>query len=212
MSKSPRFTPSSCKEQASSVDFSAYSEDDVMHARALVEKEQSAKKTRAQLFDEIWAIISTVFAIITTAILLAKNWVDGVLSYVILAVLCVYVLVFLVLCAFLYKKPTSKIPLQTYGKIIKIFKALANIAFLVLSAMSLAGIAISDLSPSKWLVLIGNFVFAGVKLGFALYSLGKLVVRRHVTKNYSVQVTRIVDGEVQKKTTGDRRYEKRYNK
>ena len=210
MNNKARFSPSACKTDTNSVDLSKYSEDEVMHARAQVEKEMASKKTRAQIFEEIWAIISTVFAIITTAILLAKNWVEGVLSYVILAVLCLYVLVFLVLCAFLYKKPTTKIPLATYGKIIKIVKALTNIAFLVLSAMSLAGIAISDLSPSKWVVLIGNFLVAGVKLGFALYSIIKLIVRHHVAKNYRLQVTRIVNGEVQKKTAADLREEKKY--
>ena len=107
-----------------------------MHARAQVEREIAAKKTRAQIFEEIWAIISTIFAIITTAILLAKNWVEGVMSYVILAVLCVYVLVFLMLCAFLYKKPASKVPIATYGKIIKLVKALTNIASTTLGNIS----------------------------------------------------------------------------
>ena len=210
MNKKARFVPSSSNEAPTLAELSQFSEDEVMHARAQVEREIAAKKTRAQIFEEIWAIISTVFAIITTAILLAKNWVEGVLSYVILAVLCVYVLVFLVLCALLYKKPTSKVPIATYGKIIKLVKALTNIAFLVLSAMSLAGIAASDLSPSKWVVLIGNFLLAGVKLGFALYSIIKLIVRHHVAKNYALQVTRIVDGKVQKKTAADLREEKKY--
>ena len=81
MKHKARFTPSASNEAQTLVDLSKFSEDDVMHARAQVEREIANKKTRAQIFEEIWAIISTVFAIITTAILLAKNWVEGVLSY-----------------------------------------------------------------------------------------------------------------------------------
>ena len=210
MGKKARFTPSSYKEDASALN--AYSEDDVMHARAEVEKEQAKKNKRLRVFNAIWAIISTIFAIISTSILLVKNWVDGIISYVILAILIVYVLVFMVLCALVYKRPDSNVSFEAYGKTIKIFKALANIAFLVLTAMTMAAMVKENgtLSISQWAIFIGNAIIATIKLVLKFASLVRFIITRHVAKNYSVQVTRYVDGHEQHKTLADKREEKKF--
>ncbi len=210
MGKKARFTPSSYKEDDSAL--KAYSEDDIMHARAEVEREQAKKTKRLRAFNVAWAIISTVFAIISTSILLVKNWVDGVISYVILAILIVYVLVFMVLCALVYKRPDSNVSFEVYGKTIKIFKALANIAFLVLTAMTMVAMVKENgtLSLSQWAIFIANAIVATVKLVLKLASLVRFIINRHVAKNYSVQVTRYVDGSEQYKTMSDKRIEKKY--
>lgn len=205
------FTPSSYDPE-SKTDFSEFSEEEIEKARAEVDSEHAKKNKRLRAFEIAWSIISTVFAIISTSILLVKNWVDGVVSYVILAILIVYILVFIVLCGLLYRKPYSNLNIKAYGKIIKIFKVLANIAFLVLTAITMAAMVRENhsLNLAQWLVFIGNLIVAGVKLVIKIISLVRYIAHRHVSKNYSVQVTRYVDGEEQKKSFSDKREERKY--
>lgn len=210
MSNNVRFKPSSYKEDDSALQH--YSEDDILNARVAVEKEQAKKNKRLRSFEIAWAIISTIFAIISTSILLVKKWAGGAVSYVILGILIVYVFVFMVLCALVYKKPNSNISFKAYDKAIKIFKALANIAFLVLTAMTMVAMVKENgtLSLSQWLIFLGNLLVATVKLVLKLVSLIRFIADRHIAKNYSVQVSRYVDGEEQHKTMADKRIENRY--
>ena len=205
------FSPSEYKK-ADSLSYKNYSEDDIMHAKAQVEKELAQKERKLRRMDEAWAIISTIFAIISTSVLLAKNWVEGILSYAILGILIAYVMIFLVLCTMLIKKPDSNLNFKAYSKAVKIFKALANIAFLVLAAMTMASMVKENdtFDFSKWVVFIGNALLAVVKLVIAVVSLASYISRRHIAKHYSVQVTRYVDGKQQRKTASDRRKEKKY--
>ncbi len=211
MSEKPIFTPSSYHTNESALS-SKYTEDEIMHARAEVEREQAKRHKRLHALEIAWAIISTIFAIISTAILLAKNWVEGAVSYAILGILIAYIIVFLVLCALVYKKPDSDLSFKVYGKTIKIFKALASIAFLVLTAMTMAAMVKENkhLDLAQWAIFIGNLLVAVVKLVIKLASLISYLTIRHTSKHYSVQVSRYVDGEEQKKTFADRHEEKKF--
>ena len=210
MSKKPMFTPSSYSVHDEAL--KEYSAEDVARAREEVERELAKKNKRLRAFEIAWTIISTIFAIISTAILLTKNWVDGVVSYVILSILIVYVLVFIVLCAMIYRHPDSGADIKIYGKAIKIFKALANIAFLVLTAMTMAALVKENhtLNLAQWVIFFGNMIVAGVKLVLKIVSLVRYLLMRHTAKNYSIRVTRYVDGEQQKKTFMDKHEEKKY--
>ena len=141
-----------------------------------------------------------------------KKWTSGVESYVILAILIVYILVFLVLCALAYKRPDSNVSFKAYGKAIKIFKALANVAFLVLAAITMAAMVRdhSLVNLTQWAVFIGNLLVATVKLVIKVISLIHFIIDRHIAKHYSVQVTRYIDGEEQHKTFADKRLENKF--
>lgn len=212
MSKKAKFSPSSYKKHESSALSAKYSEDEIMNARAQVERESAKKDRRLRRFDIVWTIISTAFSIITTSILLAKNWVDGTVSYVILGLLIAYVVTFVVMCAVVYKHPESGASMKAYGKVIKIFKALTNIVFLVLTAITMVGILQSgeDFDFKRGFIFVGNAIIGVVKLVISLVSLVRYISRRYIARNYSVRVTNFIDGEMQKKTAGDRRKEKRY--
>ncbi len=212
MSKKAKFSPSSYKVHENSALSAKYSEDEIMNARAQVEREFAKKDRHLRRFDIAWTIISTVFAIITTSILLAKNWVEGTVSYIILGLLIAYVLAFLVLCAVVYKHPESSASMKVYGKAIKIFKALTNLAFLVLTAITMVGILKSgeEFDFKRGVIFVGNAIVGVVKLVISLVSLARYISRRHIAKNYSVRVTSFKDGELQKKTAKDRRQENKY--
>ncbi|MBQ9276036.1 MAG: hypothetical protein IJ226_00395 [Clostridia bacterium] len=212
MSKKAKFSPSSYRVRENSALSEKYSEDEIMNARAQVEREFAKKDRHLRRFDTVWTIISTVFAIITTSILLAKNWVEGAVSYVILGLLIAYVAAFMVLCAVVYKHPENSGSMKAYGKAIKIFKALTNLAFLVLTAITMAGLLQSGegLDLKRGFIFVGNAILGVVKLVISLVSLARFISRRHIARNYSVRVSNFRDGEMQRKTAGDRRKEKRY--
>ncbi len=212
MSKKAKFSPSSYRVHESSALSAKYTEDEIMNARAQVEREFAKKDKHLRRFDIVWTIISTVFAIITTSVLLAKNWVEGTISYVILALLIAYVFAFIILCAVIYKHPESSASMKAYGKAIKIFKALTNLAFLVLTAITMVGIWESGekFDFKRGFIFVGNAIVGVVKLVISLVSLAEYISRRHIAKNYSVRVTNFKAGEMQKKTVGDMRKEKRY--
>ena len=64
MSEKPIFTPSSYHTDESALS-SKYTEDEIMHARAEVEREQAKRHKRLHALEIAWAIISTIFAIIS---------------------------------------------------------------------------------------------------------------------------------------------------
>ena len=211
MSKQPKFTPTAYHAEHS-INSNEFTEDEIMSARAEVEKEFAKKNKRLRAFEIAWSIISTIFAIISTSVLLVKNWVDGALSYVILGLLIAYILIFLVLCGLLYRRPDYNLDFKAYGKVIKIFKVLANIAFLVLTAMTMVAVVreSKSLDLGKWAIFIGNLLVAFVKLVLNIVSTIKYIAFRHVAKNYSVRVSHFVDGEEQKKTFSEKHTEKKY--
>lgn len=210
MNQKTKFSPSSYS--AHDDELKGYSQEDIDRAKHEVELEMAKKNKRLRAFEIAWAIISTIFAIISTSILLTKKWVDGVVSYIILGLLIAHVMIFIVLCAFVYKHPANTAGIKVYGKFVKIFKALANIAFLVLAAMTMAAIVKENksLNFGQWVIFLGNMILAVVKLVIKIISLIRYFSLRHTAKNYSVKIERYVDGEAQQKTRADRRYEKKF--
>ena len=211
MGKKAKFSPSSYHAIESNIS-ARYTEDEIMNARAEVEKELARKDRYLRRFDVAWTIISTIFAIVSTSILLAKNWVEGTISYIILALLIAYVVAFLILCAVIHKNPDSKVSIKAYSKAIKIFKALTNLAFLVLTAITMVGILQSGegFDLKMGVIFVGNAIVGIVKLVISIVSMVQYISRRHIAKHYSVKVSNFRDGEMQKKTASDRRKEKRY--
>lgn len=210
MSKEPTFKPSTYDVHSNNLE--GYSQEDVARAKEAVEREMAGKNKRLRDFEIAWTIISTIFAIISTSILLSKKWVEGVVSYVILGLLIAYVIGFIVMCAAIYRHPYNTSGLKVYGKALKIFKALANMAFLVLTLMTMIAIVKENktLNVAQWLIFFGNLIVAVVQLIIKIISLVRFLAMRHTAKNYSVKVMRYVDGEEQKKTHKDIRYEKKF--
>ena len=210
MSKEPTFKPSTYDVHSNNLE--GYSQEDVARAREAVEREMAGKNKRLRDFEIAWTVISTTFAIISTSILLSKKWVEGVVSYVILGLLIAYVIGFIVMCAAIYRHPYSTSGFKVYSKALKIFKTLANMAFLVLTFMTMIAIVKENktLNVAQWLIFFGNLIIAVVQLIIKIISLVRFLAMRHTAKNYSVKVMRYVDGEEQKKTRQDIRYEKKF--
>lgn len=204
MSKNKTYTYRPKESKDEKADISGYSAAQVEKARAEVEKEQDKKQSKVAKVSAIWTIISTIYAIITTCVFIANDWVNDTFSIVLLVILIVYIIAFVFLVALTVKDPKkAKLPIKYYKKGLKIFKAFANVVFLVLSAVSMAGIAGGGMGIKEWIVFIATFMVAVVQLAIKVSLLVLNIVRRNLTSKYKVKVKRYVNGEEKKKKAVD---------
>jgi len=177
-----------------------------------VEKANEKKMSKLNKLSTIWTVISTIYAIITTISMLAKNWIQGTMANVLIVFLVVYIIVFLVLIALSRSNPEKiKGRMKTYKSLLGIFKGFANITFLVLSAVSMAGLAMEgNMALGEWAVFLTTLFVAVIKLAFKISSLIFKAYRKNIAKKYKVKITRYVDGKEQKKSTVDAINEKLY--
>ena len=128
----------------------------------------------------------------------------SVIISMLLVILVVYIIAFVFLVALTVKDPKkAKLPIKYYKKGLKIFKAFANVVFLVLSAVSMAGIAGGGMGIKEWIVFIATFMVAVVQLAIKVSLLVLNIVRRNLTSKYKVKVKRYVNGEEKKKKAVD---------
>ena len=160
----------------------------------------------------VWTVISTVYAIVSTCLFVARGWVSGVASYVLVGVLSLYVIVFIVLIVLTVRNPKNcKRNVGLYKKLLKIFKLTANVVFLVLTAISLASIAVVGLDGVfKWIAFILSFAVALVQLGLKVVLLVSKLARMSVARKFKVEVVSFVDGRKQKKNLRAKLEEKKY--
>jgi len=195
------------KQEATDVSTTAVDEQ-VQESKDVNEK----KLSKISKLSTIWTVISTIYAIATACTLLAKNWVEGDLAYVLIISLVVYIVIFIVLVFFYKSNPKKlKTSIKTYKSLLGVFKGFASIVFLVLSAVSMAGLATGGtMALKEWAVFIATLGVAVVKLGFKIYMIVFKAIRKSIGKKFKVKVVRYVDGKEQKQSFADAVNEKSY--
>ncbi len=159
----------------------------------------------------IWTLVSTAYAIVTTCLFVSRDWVSSVVSYVLIAILAVYVLVFIGLIVFVVRDPQRGTKsTKAYKKGLGIFKAVINVVFLALTAVSLTGMAANDMNVGKWIMFVLTFVVAVVQLGLKICLLAMKLVTRHIAKKYKVKIENYRDGRRKKNGTMDKLTERKY--
>ncbi|MDE6302811.1 MAG: hypothetical protein K2M36_04425 [Clostridia bacterium] len=160
----------------------------------------------------IWTVISTVYAIFSTCLFIARGWVSNTVSYVLVGVLVLYVAVFILLIVLTVRNPRyGKRNVGLYKKLLKIFKAIANIAFLVLTAISLAGMTVVGMQGMmKWILFCLSFAVALVQLGLKVVLLAMKIGRMYVAKRFKVEIVQFVDGKKKRKSLRARLQENKY--
>ena len=72
-----------------------YSQEDVEKAQAFVEQEEKDKgMSVVQKLNVVWTIVSTLYAIASTCMFVAKKWVDSIYTYILIPMLAVLVITF----------------------------------------------------------------------------------------------------------------------
>lgn len=182
---------------------------DVQQTAALEEKKDLGV---LQKISTIWSFISAGYAVASTCAFIAKGWVNTAYSYALIPLLVVFVAVFIALVALSVKNPqNAKNNAKTYKKAIGIFKAFSNVFFIVISAVSMAGIVTGDVDITKWIVFSVTLIIALVQLAFKVASLVKKIAKRRMAQRFNVQITSYKDGVKKRKSISDSVRERGYD-
>lgn len=177
------------------------------HSEVVVKEKQSTLRK----LSAIWTLVSTAYAIVSTCLFVSRDWVSSTVSYVLIGILSVYILAFIGLIVLVIRNPKKGTrTAKYYKKILKIYKVVINITFLILTAVSMAGMTASDMSAGKWFMFIMSFIVAFVQLGFKIAMLGVNIARRWVSKRFKVKIENFKDGKRKKNTMLDSITESQY--
>jgi len=159
----------------------------------------------------IWTLVSTAYAIFGTCLLIARGWVSHAVCFTIVAVLCVYGVAFIVLAVLAFKDPKKgKSRTKTYKITFKIFKEIVHIVFLVLTAISMVGVAATGMNIAKWIYFIVSIAIASIQIVIKIAQLILRFIVYQTKKKYFVRTERFVDGKHKKRTVKDVVNDKKY--
>lgn len=160
------------------------------------EQRESRKQSRLAKASFAWTVISMLYAIISGAVLISGHWILAPYSYIMAALLGVYVLLFVVLVCWYtddVKKGRKKI--KVFKKLFGMFKVFTTLVFLIATAVSMVGVVEGrGTGLIEWLVLGANMLVAAVQLSLkiALFIIG--IVAKRVGKKYTVKVQTYING------------------
>ncbi len=208
--KKPSYIPREYEEK-DVIDREKYSEEEIELARRQV-IEQDKKVSRLTLLSVIWTIVTTIYVIASTCTLLAKRWVDSTIAYVLIAILVLYIGVFIGLAAAALSNPKDgKKNVKGIKTALKILKPLMSIVLVALAVVELVGIAENIFDLPKLMFMIFTLLVAVVQLALRFTLLAARIERSRVSKGYKVNLARYVDGKKKKKSVRQKLAEKRYN-
>ena len=174
--------------------------------------EREKKATVINKLSAIWTLLTTVYAIASTCLFIAKGWLSNAVSIVLICILAVYIVVFIVLAVMTFKdvKGGAK-RVKTYKKLLKIFKAVVNVILLSITAVSMVGMSLNGFDAiSKLIAFIVTFIVAVIQLGLKIALFAMKMAKSHVAKRFKVEYLRFVDGKEQKKSATQKFKEGRY--
>ena len=180
-----------------------------------VQKEIDKRQKKATVVNKltaVWTLLSTVYAIASTCLFIAKGWLGDIASIVLVCILAVYVCVFIVLAVMTFrdvKGGTKRV--KTFKKTLKIFKASANIILLSIAAVSMVGMSFEGFDViAKFIAFIVTFVIAAVQLALGVTQLVMKIIRVQISKKFKVEFVKFVDGKKKKKSVLYKLKESRY--
>lgn len=185
--------------------------DEVLNAQSDLVKHDKKSSVVTKL-SAIWTILSTLYAIVTTGIFIGRGWISHIASIVLLSILAVYICVFIVLVVFTFKdaKGGSK-QVKIYRKTLKIFKAIANVVLLSLTAVSMVGMSLEGIDQiAKLIFFIITFVVAVIQLALKITLFVMKLIRMMIAKAFKVEFYKFVDGKQKKKGIVSKVKESRY--
>ncbi len=207
--KNKKLSPSPLK--ARELNAQGYTQEEIELATKLVMQEREKQMSLLQKFSTAWAFISALYTIIATIAFIASGWIESTLSYILMGVLALYIIVFCVLIALGSRKPEkAKISASVYRRLLSIFKAFANLAFLVLTAVSMAGLAGDGATFAEWIAFGATFFVAVVQFALKITKFILKASKHSLSKKYAVKVERYINGEKQQTKLSDKVKEKRY--
>lgn len=161
-----------------------------------VDAKKVKKQSRIATASFIWTILSMVFAIVSAGFYLYKQWLLAPYSYIMFAVLGVYIVVFAVMVG-LYagNAKQGKKKIKGLKKTFGIFRTFTTLVFLIVTAVSMTGVvSAKGLGLWQWIVLGVNISVAIVQISLKISSMVFSAVVKKIGKKYTVRITSYVNG------------------
>lgn len=154
------------------------------------------KQSRIATASFVWTILSMIFAIVSAGFYLYKQWLLAPYSYIMFAVLGVYIVVFAVMVG-LYagNAKQGKKKIKGLKKTFGIFRTFTTLVFLIVTAVSMTGVvSAKGLGLWQWIVLGVNISVAIVQISLKISSMVFSAVVKKIGKKYTVRITSYVNG------------------
>lgn len=151
-------------------------------------------------FGFAWSVISVIYTIAMVIFFISSKWVPSEFSVALVVLLVAWVVVFIVIIAIAINNRDAKggrKALGIYKKGIKIFKYLVNILFLVITIVSMTGIARQGgLEGAKEIAIVVVYLLVAiVQLAAQIALIVVKAVMKHKGKNMVVQAVTFVNGK-----------------
>lgn len=166
--------------------------------QVVIETKESKKQSRVAKISFIWTIISMAYAIVSGATLIVNDWILAPYSYILLAMLCVYVVVFVAIVAYYAgDAKRGKKNVKTLKKLFGMFKIFTTLVFLIATAISMTGVVeAKGTGLWQWVVLCANIAVAAVQLSLKITLFVFKIVARKVGKHYTVKAQTYINGKL----------------
>ncbi len=186
---------------ATTVDNDSEREKDFLPEEGEIEE----TKQRKEFVDKLsffFSIIGNLYAIGSTCFILANRWVNAVAGFVLIALLCVYVVVLVALVIrYRVNARRGKRTIRLYGWALKLFKGVVTLTYFGLTVVSMTAMyAAGDMQAGEFAVFIISFIVAVVQIALKIASIVLSVTLNAVSKKFKVEMHRYVDGQKQKLT------------
>ena len=161
-----------------------------------VDAKKVKKQSRIATASFVWTILSMIFAIVSAGFYLYKQWLLAPYSYIMFAVLGVYIVVFAVMVG-LYagNAKQGKKKIKGLKKTFGIFRTFTTLVFLIVTAVSMTGVvSAKGLGLWQWIVLGVNISVAIVQISLKISSMVFSAVVKKIGKKYTVRITSYVNG------------------
>lgn len=198
-------------ETVDNIDREKYSEEEINEARKSVEEHNKRVKGLSVL-SMIWTCLSTIYAIASTIVLLARRWVENTVSYVLIGILVLYVGMFIGVAVAAFANPKAgKKPLKGFKTALKFLKPIMSIVLVALAITELVGIASDSLSIPKIVFMVATILIAAGQLAIRIWLACAKIKAKKVAKGFKVRIERYVDGKKKKKSVVTKIKEKQFS-
>lgn len=173
------------------------------------------RQGKLQIASFVWTIISTLYTVGAVIYFIANKWVSSKYNAVLIGLVVAWVIALIVILALAFSKHDAvngNKALKIYRKALKIFKNLINILFLVITAVSMAGVVsggVDDLT--QWAMLAVMMLVAVIQLVLKIALIVIKIILRRRGKGNMVEVSTYVNGEKKENKTQTKLLRKFYH-
>ena len=192
------------------IDRDKYSEEEIERAREEVAS-QNKRVKGLSILSVIWTFLSTVYAIVSSCILISRRWVEHTVTYVLIGILVLYVGIFIGVAIAAFASPKDgKKNMKGVKTALKFLKPIMSIVLVALSITEVIAVSEGAFSLAKVAFMVLTMLVAFLQIAFRVLLLVAKARAKKIAKGYEVRVERYIDGIKKKKGFRAKLKEKQY--